>query len=109
MNIAAVGLAMTMLVSASLPTWAEELEAPDTVELNVGTSTTLVLPPVPTVRVIGENDSAESTTDQPLSLMGEVLLDAVCSDWIPAEVALKIFPDLSPTHIRNSCPQAMRS
>ncbi len=78
------------------------------VQLDVGTSTTIApLPPVPTVMQIDENSPAEATLDKPLSLMGEVLLDAVCSSWIPADFALKFFPDLSIAHIQRTCPQAI--
>jgi len=81
---------------------AEELQ------LDVGTRTTISpLPPVPTVVQIDENSPPEATPDLPLSLMGEVLLDAVCSSWIPADFALKLFPDLSMSHIQRTCPQGM--
>ncbi|MEN9219442.1 MAG: hypothetical protein Q6K08_01420 [Thermostichales cyanobacterium GMQP_bins_62] len=80
------------------------------IQLDVGTSTTLSpLPPVPTILEIDEHSPAEATLDKPLSLMGEILLDAVCAAWIPPDFALKIFPDLSAIHIQQACPQVMPS
>jgi hypothetical protein len=102
-RIGIVCLLAVLQIPLGIPVAAEEMQ------LDVGTSTTTIapLPPVPTVMQIDENSPAEATLDKPLSLMGEVLLEAVCSSWIPADFALKVFPDLSMAHIQRTCPQAI--
>lgn len=81
-------------------------------ELNVGASTTqplihegLVLPQPPLqVRQISLDDDPAETLDQPLSLLGQQILDAVCDQQIDADRAMQLMPDLSEAHIRLSCP-----
>jgi hypothetical protein len=84
-------------------------------ELNVGASTTqpaaqepTQLPPAPVgVRQISLDSDPATTLDQPLSLMGEQLLDAVCDAQIDAQKALALMPDLSEAHIRAACPKRL--
>ncbi|MDX2270904.1 MAG: hypothetical protein NW237_03005 [Cyanobacteriota bacterium] len=106
---------MPFVILSPLPALAQEKSGQPPVELNVGTSTTQTsspetLPPPPLgVRQISLDTDPAATLDQPLSLMGEDILQAVCDAQIDPQKALALMPDLSEAHIRATCPKRLTS
>lgn len=82
------------------------LSSPVQAELQLSTQTT-TLPQPPTPTHIQSNTPPEQTLAQPLSLMGEQVLEAICTGDLQIETGLEIMPDLSRQHIQQVCPQRL--
>lgn len=79
------------------------LTAPAQAEIHLSTqSTTLTQPPTPTQ--IQPDSPPELTLAQPLSVLGEQVLEAICQGDLKVDQGLDLMPDLSEAHIHQSCP-----
>ncbi len=80
---------------------------PAQAEIHLSTqSTTLTQPPTPTQ--IQPDSPPELTLAQPLSVLGEQVLEAICEGDLKVQQGLNLMPDLSQAHIDQSCPQQLQ-
>ncbi len=83
------------------------LSQPAQAEIHLSTqSTTLPQPPTPTQ--IQPDSPPELTLAQPLSVLGEQVLEAICEGDLKVQQGLELMPDLSEAHVRQACPQHLQ-
>lgn len=83
------------------------LSQPAQAELHLSTHSTM-LPHPPTPTQIQPDSPPELTLAQPLSVMGEQILEAICEGDLQPQQGLALMPDLSEAHVRQSCPQQLQ-
>lgn len=83
------------------------LSAPTQAELYV-TTTNTTLPQPPSVPQIQPKTPPQATLSQPLSRLGEQVLESICEGNLEVQKGLAMMPDLSEAHIRQSCPQQLQ-